>query len=290
MTLDTFLHSTPLNGLLWIWSTNDVLIQGIQGPIGPTGLTGATGAQGTQGIQGIQGVTGPTGPQGPQGVTGPTGIQGRGLAILGSFDTFAQLTATITSPVLGDGYLIQGQLYVWQGSAWINAGFVQGPTGPTGLTGAQGPTGATGAASTVPGPTGATGPTPFTVIGTWQSGISYTPGQAVFYDTPTLKGTYLRRNNASTAGITPLDDPAGWQVIVAATIGPTGATGPQGLTGLQGPTGEQGPQGITGPTGSQGLLGPTGPTGTTLLNVDGGGPATNYGGVITINGGGVDGN
>lgn len=40
--------------------------------------------------------------------------------------------------------------------------------------------------------------------------------------------------------------------------GPSGPTGPQGVTGPEGPTG---PQGITGPTGSQGEIGPTGPSG-----------------------------
>ena len=149
-----------------------------------------------------------------------------------------------------------------------------------GPQGGAGPTGATGA----------TGPQPFTIVGTWQSGISYQPNQAVFYDTPTLKGTYVRRNNNSTPGITPVDDPANWLVVVAAAIGNTGPTGPTGLQGIQGIQGVTGPTGSTGPTGNQGLLGPTGPTGTTLLNVDGGGPATNYGGVITINGGDVSGN
>ena len=264
--------------------------QGIQGVVGPVGPTGATGAQGTQGIQGVQGITGPTGATGAQStVAGPTGPQGVGLQIKGTFNTYAELLSAVPTGTTGDGYLVAGQLFVWQGVQWANAGTVQGPTGvigATGPTGAQGVIGLTGATGAT-GATGSTGAAPFTIIGTWQQGITYSPGQAVFYDTPTLKGTYVRRNNTSTAGITPLEDPANWLALVAATIGVTGPTGPQGLTGLtgvQGPTGNLGP---TGPTGNQGLLGPTGPTGTTLLNVDAGTPDTNYGGVDVIDSGGV---
>lgn len=43
--------------------------------------------------------------------------------------------------------------------------------------------------------------------------------------------------------------------------GTTGLMGPQGLAGATGPTGPQGLAGITGPTGPQGLAGVTGPTG-----------------------------
>ena len=46
-------------------------------------------------------------------------------------------------------------------------------------------------------------------------------------------------------------------------IGPTGPTGPIGITGPTGPTGNIGPTGPTGPQGIQGISGPTGPTGST---------------------------
>lgn len=58
--------------------------------------------------------------------------------------------------------------------------------------------------------------------------------------------------------------------VTAGSLGPTGATGPQGIQGVTGPTGPQGIQGVTGPTGigatgptgSQGIQGVTGPTGS----------------------------
>jgi hypothetical protein len=313
-----------VNGYLYIWAGYAWINAGyIQGPTGPTGIQGAvgptgsqgiqgpTGAQGSQGLQGLVGATGSVGPTGPQGAlgptgatgatgptstvpgpTGPTGQTGAGLSLKGSYNSYAELLAARPSGnATGDGYLVLGQLYVWQGTAWVNAGNIVGPTGATGSIGLTGATGATGAQGIqgVTGPTGNTGPQPFTVIGTWQSGIAYGVGQAVFYDTPTLKGTYVRINSQSTAGINPLGDVGNWIPLVAAAIGPTGPTGAQGLTGLQGPTGVTGPQGVTGPTGNQGLLGPTGPTGITLLNVDAGSPTSNYGGTDTIDSGGVNG-
>ena len=131
---------------------------GTQGPTGPTGangMNGATGATGPQGPTGAQGVTGPQGPTGasgvdgatgatgPQGPTGAAGADGTSVTIQGSVATSGDLPGTGSN---GDGYIAQdtGDLWVWDGSGWTNAGNIQGPAGPTGPqgpTGAQGPTG-----------------------------------------------------------------------------------------------------------------------------------------------------
>lgn len=98
------------------------------------------------------GETGPVGPEGPQGPQGPQGI---GLTLLGTLASTGDLPAS--GNTAGDGYLISGNLHVWDGTAWENVGNIQGPagpTGPTGATGATGPAGDTGAT----GATGATGP------------------------------------------------------------------------------------------------------------------------------------
>jgi len=56
-------------------------------------------------------------------------------------------------------------------------------------------------------------------------------------------------------------------VITWSQVGPTGATGPQGIqgaTGAQGPAGPAGSSGIAGPAGpagSSGIAGPAGPAG-----------------------------
>jgi collagen type VII alpha len=114
---------------------------------------------------------------GPQGATGP---QGTGITFVGSVFQENQLPTVGNS--VNDAYIVEstGDLFVWDGSQWANAGQIVGPTGATGATGAvstvQGPTGPTGATSTVPGPTGAsftgpqgpvgpTGPANFELVG-----------------------------------------------------------------------------------------------------------------------------
>jgi hypothetical protein len=54
--------------------------------------------------------------------------------------------------------------------------------------------------------------------------------------------------------------------------------------GQIGPTGPSGPSGPAGPTGATGS---TGPTGISVVNIDGGFPSTNYGGITSLNAGGV---
>ena len=154
----------------------------------------------------------------------------------------------------GDGYLVAGDLYVWDaiGSEWDNVGNIQGPTGPTGATGSTGPTG-------VSGPTGSLGK--FAVA-------SATPPAS-----PIAGDAWFNSDNGKTY----VYYDSYWIETGAAPVGPTGATGPTGaastVTGPTGPTGAQGiegARGITGPTGATGatgapstVTGPTGPTGAT---------------------------
>jgi hypothetical protein len=115
--------------------------QGIQGPAGPTGPAGAPGAGGPKGDAGATGAVGAVGPQGQQGPKGEKGDVGTGLKIVGTVATQQDLPASGTT---GDGYLVAGDLYIWTGSAWTNAGPVLGPKGDTGATGATGPQGPQG--------------------------------------------------------------------------------------------------------------------------------------------------
>jgi hypothetical protein len=122
-------------------------IQGSAGPVGPAGTAGAAGPKGdtgTAGAAGAAGAVGAVGPQGQQGPKGDKGDVGTGLNIVGTVATADDLPDTGTT---GDGYLVGGDLYVWTGSEWTNAGPVLGPkgdTGPTGATGPQGPQGTQG--------------------------------------------------------------------------------------------------------------------------------------------------
>jgi hypothetical protein len=93
------------------------------------------------------------------GFEGPAGQPGAGLAISGSVPTAADLPDALTSADAGTGYLTEddGHLHVWDGTAWIDAGPIRGPTGLTGPAGADGQDGAAGATGPQ-GPAGATGP------------------------------------------------------------------------------------------------------------------------------------
>jgi hypothetical protein len=139
------------------------------------GTTGPTGPQST--------VVGPTGPTGPA-VTGPTGPQGTAIRLLGSVANAGLLPTG--SNEFNDAYSAEndGDLYVWNGSNWYNAGQIVGPTGPTG----PGITGPTGPASTQQGPTGPTGP--IGVTGP-RGGVLYaltSTGEGGAYNVETLVG------------------------------------------------------------------------------------------------------
>lgn len=105
---------------------------------------------GTPGPQGPAGADGNDGATGPQGPAGADGNDGTSVVIQGSVTSSGNLPSSGNTN--GDGYITQdtGHLWVWDGSAWIDAGLIQGPAGPQGPAGADGNDGATGAT----GPTG----------------------------------------------------------------------------------------------------------------------------------------
>jgi hypothetical protein len=69
------------------------------------------------------------------GTYGERGQDGTSVTILGSYDTLAELQAAHPTGSLGDAYMVGGDLYVWNGSAWENVGQIQGPQGPQGIQG-----------------------------------------------------------------------------------------------------------------------------------------------------------
>ena len=75
-------------------------------------------------------VVGPQGAQGPQGAKGDQGEAGTSVTILGTFETEEELP--LEGNKNGDGYIINGDLYVWSGSEWKNVGKIQGPQGEKG--------------------------------------------------------------------------------------------------------------------------------------------------------------
>lgn len=171
---------------------------GPQGPRGERGLkgeTGDTGPAGPRGVAGADGAPGPEGPMGPEGERGttpvitvnvktlapteqatveksgsvdnpvfligiPQGRTGEPLRILGSYDTEEELKRLHPTGVLGDSYMVAGDLYTWNTSGWKNVGRIQGPRGDTGARGPQGIKGDTGERGPqgIQGPQGAIGP------------------------------------------------------------------------------------------------------------------------------------
>ena len=146
---------------LKIWDGTSYVNAGNPGPIGPTGATGATGATGPTGATGADGASayqvwldeGNTGTEADFlysliGPVGPKGDAGNSVTILGSKNDSSELPASGNTN--GDGYIIAGDLWVWDGSQWVNVGQIQGPKGDTGL---QGPPGAQGPAGEAGDPT-----------------------------------------------------------------------------------------------------------------------------------------
>ncbi len=88
----------------------------------------------------LVGPAGSNGPTGPAGPTGADGADGTSVTILGSLTTTGDLPGSGNSP--GDGYIISGDLHVWDGSQWNNVGPIQGPQGDPGPAGADGIDGA----------------------------------------------------------------------------------------------------------------------------------------------------
>lgn len=77
-------------------------------------------------------------------VKGEKGDPGTGITIKGRYDSLSALQAAHPKADEGDAYMAGTNLYVWNGSAWIDCGNVQGPKGDKGDTGAKGAAGAQG--------------------------------------------------------------------------------------------------------------------------------------------------
>ena len=65
-------------------------------------------------------------------IKGEDGKDGTSVNILGSKSSIGELPST--GNVTGDGWLVDGVLYVWDGDSWENCGQIQGPAGADGST------------------------------------------------------------------------------------------------------------------------------------------------------------
>ena len=164
------------------------------------------------------------------GPTGPQGAQGTSITVKGSVAAVGNLPSS--GNAVNDAWIVtaNGSLYVWNGSSWVNAGPIVGPTGPQGIqgiqgiqgpTGAQGITGPQGAQGitgpqgatgpSVTGPTGAIGPAFFALTGSqYLNSITLTAGD---------KSSLVRINSSSPTVVTvPLDSEynfdVGTQIVI----------------------------------------------------------------------------
>lgn len=234
--------------------------QTVVGTTGATGYTGATGTAGTQGATGNPGTS----------VT----ITGSVADVNGTFpgggpnDPQGYLDYYFPSAVAGDGVLDQstGNLWVYDGATWVDAGLIEGPQGATGVNGSTGPIGATGyeGATGASGHQGATGQKGATGEGatglrgaTGPTGPQGDPG-ATGSGATGVQGASGNLGATGYQGATGLRGATGFR-------GATGDVGPQGDPGAtgSGATGASGIQGTTGPQGYQGATGPIGATGAT---------------------------
>lgn len=254
---------------------------GSQGPAGPQGLQGEQGIQGPQGIQGEKGPKGdageqgPEGPQGPKGDKGDPGKDGTGVTILGNYNTEEDLYIAHPTGNVGDSYIVNGNLYVWNGEglSWMNVGNIQGPKGdkgdqgeqgiqgPKGDIGPEGPQGAPGVQGIEgpQGPQGLQGPE-------GKQGLQGEQGPKGDTGATGPKGDTGEKGEQGPKGdkgdaFTYADFTAEQLAALVGPQGPKGDKGDQGVEGPQGPEGKQGIQGIQGPKGDKGDTGETGATG-----------------------------
>lgn len=178
------------------------------------------GPQGVPGPKGDKGDVGPVGPQGPQGEKGEQGNDGTSLNILGTKESEADLPLSAEK---NDAYLINGEMWVFDGTNWNNAGKIQGPQGPQGPVGPQGSKGD-------PGPQGVKGD-PGEKGDTGARGITFTP-------------VVDSKGNISWSNDGGLENPQ--------TVNITGPQGDTGAKGDVGPQGEKGEVGGAGPKGDKG--------------------------------------
>ena len=195
------------------------------------------GPQGVPGPKGDRGAVGPVGPQGPRGEKGEQGNDGTSLNVLGTKESEADLPLSAEK---NDAYLINGEMWVFDGVNWNNAGKIQGPQGPQGPVGPQGPKGD-------PGPQGVRGD----------------PGEKGEQGAQGLKGDTGPQGEQGPVGpkgeqgdtgargitFTPVVDSKGnisWSNDGGLENPQTvNITGPQGDTGAKGDTGPQGEKGTT---------------------------------------------
>lgn len=197
-------------------------------------IMGPQGVQGPKGDKGDVGLQGPVGPQGPRGEKGEQGNDGTSLNVLGTKESEADLPLSAEK---NDAYLIDGEMWIFDGTNWNNAGKIQGPQGPVGPQGPKGDPGPQG----VKGDPGEKG----------EQGVQGLKGDTGPKGEQGSVGPKGEQGDTGARGITftPVVDSEGnisWSNDGGLESPQTvNITGPQGDTGAKGDTGPQGEKGTT---------------------------------------------
>lgn len=136
---------------------------------------------------------------GPSGSQGPPGA---GINVLGQLENETQLNS-ISNPTIGDGYVIESSLYIWDGDSWEAIDTIAGPQGAQGPAGPVGPKGDKGDQGTGITLLGELTSPPSAVLATQGTGSAYNVGGILYV----YNGT---------------------EFVESGPIGPQGATGPKG--------------------------------------------------------------
>jgi microcystin-dependent protein len=158
-----------------------------------------------------------------------------GFRIVGFVEDVSQLP-TGDNYAVGDGYIVEKRFYVWDGTQWVDNGYIRGPQGPKGDAGDPGPG--------------------ITILGVLDT-VDDLPDEADLGNAYVIDSELHVWRGDGWINIGNIEGPAGPQ-------GPQGEQGPKGEIGAEGPIGPegpQGPQGEQGPQGSQGPQGNVGPQG-----------------------------
>ena len=108
-----------------------------RGLLGPSGWSGYSGTSGFSGNS-TSGYSGYSGAVGQSGYSGFSGQQGTSINVKGEVPTVGDLPPTGNQ--VNDAYIVtaDGNLWVWNGSAWYDAGQIVGPQGLSGYSGYSG--------------------------------------------------------------------------------------------------------------------------------------------------------
>ncbi len=168
----------------------------------------------------------------PGQTIGPTGPAGKGLEIMGSYDSLEEFKKNHPTGNNGDTYIVNGELYIWNQvlNDWSDIGNVKGPKGDT--------------ENFVVNSTKTANPNEDAKV------IDNKVNLTHYLDFVIPKGDIGPKGDKGEIG---LQGPQG----LKGDIGPTGPTGPKGEQGQKGDVGPQGEKGDIGPTGPAASLGPT---------------------------------